>query len=31
MLAALKKYFDPKRLVIVIAGDFKDDKKSAGK
>ncbi len=31
VLAALKKYFDPKRLVIVTAGDFKDDKKSAGK
>ena len=31
VLAALKKYFDPKRLVIVTAGDFKDAKESADK
>jgi zinc protease len=31
VLAALKKYYDPKRLVIVTAGDFKDDKESADK
>ncbi|HEX4144111.1 MAG TPA: pitrilysin family protein [Pirellulales bacterium] len=31
VLAALKKYIDPKRLVIVTAGDFKNDKQSADK
>ncbi len=31
VLAALKKYVDPKRFVIVAAGDFKEEQKSANK
>ena len=31
VLAAMKKYFDPKRLVVVVAGDFSDAEKTAEK
>ncbi len=31
VLAALKKYVDPKRLVIVVAGDFKEEQQAASK